>query len=273
MSTLTALTGSTFRLSSFQLKLIGILLMVFDHIHQFFPNDVPIWFTWIGRIVAPIFLFASAEGYYYTRSKWKYMLHLYIGYVLMGIISMIIQRQLPSEHVLMNNIFGTLFLAVLYMFVIDWFINSIKARKYVQMGAAIIAFILPIVLSQVAMQLLTSSAIGNPVLFNLFMYGNLLIPVPILVEGGYVFIILGVLFHLLRYKRSWQVLALVAVSVLIAWMSHFELLAEFQWMMIFAAIPIALYNGTKGRNMKYLFYVFYPAHIYFLYMLAYWLGK
>ncbi len=273
MSTLPALNGSYFRLNSFQLKLIGMLLMVFDHIHQFFPADVPVWFNWVGRIVAPIFLFASAEGYHYTRSKWKYMLHLYAGYVLMGIISTILQRQLPSDNVLINNIFGTLFLAVLYMLLIDWLIGAMKARKYVQIAGAIVALLLPIVVSQAALQLFTSSAFSHPWLLNTFMYVNLFMPIPALVEGGFVFIILGVLFHLLRHKRLWQILALVVISALVAWTGGFDLWVNYQWMMVFAAIPIALYTGAKGRNMKYLFYVFYPAHIYFLYVLAYWLGK
>ncbi|WP_242972371.1 TraX family protein [Lachnoclostridium edouardi] len=41
-----------------------------------------------------------------------------------------------------------------------------------------------------------------------------------------------------------------------------------QWIMGFAAIPMMLYNGTKGKNMKNFFYIFYPLHIALLYLLA-----
>ncbi|WP_376716330.1 TraX family protein [Vagococcus carniphilus] len=41
-----------------------------------------------------------------------------------------------------------------------------------------------------------------------------------------------------------------------------------QWMMVFSVIPILLYNGEKGRGMRSFFYIFYPAHIWLLYIIA-----
>ena len=41
-----------------------------------------------------------------------------------------------------------------------------------------------------------------------------------------------------------------------------------QWMMIFALIPILLYSGKNGRGMKYFFYLYYPLHVYAIYLIG-----
>lgn len=246
--------------------------MVFDHVHQFFYIDgIPMWFTWLGRIVAPIFLFLSAEGFHYTRNRFKYLLHLYIGFVGMNFVSQELQTAFPSDNVLINNIFGTLFLAVLYMLLIDQLIQSIRQHHWWKMLGTIGLMIVPVLLSFLAISLLSQEHVASWTVYLMY-----LLPIPILVEGSYLFILVGVMFYLLRKHRIGQIAFFILFSLIIGFMSGPSLLdldTNFQWLMIFAVIPIWLYNGEKGRSMKYFFYLFYPAHIYFLYLLAYWIQR
>ncbi|MBM7617344.1 hypothetical protein JOC36_000901 [Weissella uvarum] len=74
-------------LTSYQLKMIGIILMFGDHIQQMFEYvGAPLWLHILGRVVAPIFLFLSAEGFHYTHSKANYMRTLLIGFIICNIL-------------------------------------------------------------------------------------------------------------------------------------------------------------------------------------------
>ena len=48
-----------------QLKTVALVLMVLDHIHYFFEFTgwVPTWFSMLGRLSAPLFLFCTVEGF------------------------------------------------------------------------------------------------------------------------------------------------------------------------------------------------------------------
>ena len=61
-----------------------------------------------------------------------------------------------------------------------------------------------------------------------------------------------------RWKKSEQ---LLAGCVAFLW----ELPATL------AFIPIAFYNGKRGLKLKYIFYIFYPAHLLVVYLLTYFL--
>ena len=63
-------------LTSTGLKTIALVLMVLDHIHYFFgfTGWIPDWFSMLGRLSAPLFLFCVVEGFTHTRNRKKYFL-------------------------------------------------------------------------------------------------------------------------------------------------------------------------------------------------------
>ncbi len=83
--------------------------MTFDHIAAFMPQtmQIPIWFHWVGRISAPLFIFMVVEGFCYTSNRKKYISRLYIWSVIMAIGNQIINNVFshPEGVIIINNIF------------------------------------------------------------------------------------------------------------------------------------------------------------------------
>ncbi|AOA01538.1 MULTISPECIES: TraX family protein [Carnobacterium] len=255
-------------LTGFQLKVLGLVLMVFDHIAEFFLEmGVPFWFHWLGRLVAPIFLFTSSEGYIHTRNKKKYLFRLLVGFWIMSIGNYVVNRYVAEGIGIFNNIFGTIFLGVLYMYLIDLFKAAWQKKQVLSVLGAIILMVLPIAAGFLIMWLPEVNFLAFNILF-------LFVPTVLTTEGGFLLVVLAVLFYLFHGKKSLQVAALLIISALSYFSAGGNPFTEnYQWMMGLASIPIILYNGEKGRGMRNFFYYFYPAHIYVLFFIAHWLQK
>ncbi len=261
-------------LTGFQIKIIAMILMVFDHIHAYlnYSKNVPIQFKWVGRIVAPLFIFMTVEGYYHTRNKKKYMIRLYIAQLIMSIGNDLLDKFFPRPDsvIIMSSMFKTLFLIVVYLSIVDFLRGAFKDKSISRVLLGIGFLAIPILLGFV----ITISISNLPFSFiRLFM---LLIPIPLLVEGGIVFIAIGIVLYLFRDNKTKQVISFIIMCIVIMLLSgdlsmQSLLYTNFQWMMIFAAPLMYLYNGEKGRGMKYLFYIFYPAHIYLFHMISYYM--
>ncbi|MDR2477976.1 MAG: conjugal transfer protein TraX [Treponema sp.] len=259
--------GLTGGLSGTQIKIAGVIMMVFDHLYYMFnTNGIPSWFHWLGRPVAPMFLFICTEGFAHTRSRKRYLLQLLAAYELMNIISTVLGFALPNENImLIFSIFGSLFFAALYMLFIDMFRDGVKTKKPGTAALAVLLMVLPIVYSMATMVVLSAQQAEVPqwLTFVLFKF----IPNIMVVEGNLVWMLFGALFYILRQRRILQVIPLVLFGIICLFTGSIE------WLVIFAAVPVLLYNGSRGKGGKYFFYIFYPAHIYLFYIIAYLLQK
>lgn len=79
----------------------------------------------------------------------------------------------------------------------------------------------------------------------------------------------GVLYILLFYflydRKIYQMLSF-------ALMTQISYAGTTQMYCLFSIVPMLLYNGKRGKNIKYFFYIFYPLHLLVLYLVAkYWL--
>lgn len=207
--------------NSFSLKIIMVILMVLDHIAQFIPGS-PLWFHWIGRLVAPIFFFLLTEGYEHTRDRRVYMRRLFTWAGIMFIGNFIIWLIFRRESFIINNIFFSMALGIALLIALE---NENRNK--------LIIFII-LLLSTFA-------------------------------EGSIISIAMVLIFHYLKEDKLKMSLAYMAISA--------TFIPNYQWMMVFSLPFIWMYNGKRGKNIKYFFYFFYPIHIWILYIIGYYIEK
>lgn len=249
------------------LKLFAVALMLLDHIHQMFlPFGAPIWLAYLGRPVFPLLLFLAADSFHYTHDRKAYLRRLLFGSWTMTIGNFLLQNLLSNrEVVLMNNAFSTFFVAGLYMLFWDRFMDGVREKNRKKIVTSVLMCFIPILLSAplfAVAQLSFNPDVPGWVIRSLAMV-TLLVPNIMTAEGGFAMVALGAAFYVFRKWRWAQVFVLIALSGLV-----YKVGGGFQWMMVFAAIPMLLYNEEKGRGMKKFFYIFYPAHIWILYILS-----
>ena len=261
-------------LDGFQLKLIALVIMTIDHIYYFGCSltDMPEIMTLIGRIAAPIFVFFVTEGFVHTHSRGKYLLRLYIGGVLMQIGNLFVNICFPMQNgvIVLNGIFTTMAVIVIYLW---WIENMRKAWREHRRGCAVLYALAmaALLLSIVPVQMLLPV---SPLAVQL---ATIFVPSPVWCEGSVLIVLIGIGFYYCRNSK--RAIAIFYTVCLCAGLA-LQCLVAFDWEVVrsvffmWLALPLILsYNGQRGRGMKYLFYVYYPAHVYILAIAASLLGR
>ena len=281
--------GARRGLSGTALKLLALALMLLDHIHYFFAftGAVPLWFTQLGRLSAPLFLFCTVEGFAHTRNRRRYFGRIWAIAAGMGLVQFCMQYaglwRRPDGFVPENGIFLNFVVLLLLWQGVDW----LRQQRFAHGLAALLLPLVgwPAAFTALFITLGAAFPAASPWLQALFLLaGYTVLPCWMLfTDGGIYYILLGLVLYLLRGRRGAQAAAFVALELLfdLAWPVYGLVQAGlftpsvlftslFQWMAVFAVVPMLLYNGRRGRGCKALFYAFYPAHIYLLYALSWW---
>lgn len=240
-------------MSAFTLKIIALILMIIDHIGNFFPNVEGVLFMRIlGRVVAPIFFYMLVEGFIYTSDRRKYANRLltFAGVMFVGnfILAMIINVfKIPVMYKinpLLPNIFLSMFLGLIILGDIEkinFRTTALDERGEFKDKKTIYISMIRIIICSI-LSLFTEMSI----------YGLMMIFV----------------FYIFRRKPVLKTLFYVIGSILLCILKA-NLIQVF---MIFAIFPLLFYNGKKGYSSpksKYFFYIFYIAHIWLFVIISF----
>lgn len=216
-------------MSSFVLKIIAIVTMFIDHIGYAIFGKFS-FFNYIGRIAFPIFAFQISEGYMHTKSLKKYFSRLFIFALISQVPFMLFDSLISNDFSL--NIFFTLLLGLACIYIYD-------KCKY-----KFVAIILSI-------------AIGLIAQFTHCDY-------------GFYGVAIILLFYIFKNNISLTVISFILATAIkyIISILKYGLYNVYLCLFIFTIIPIIfiiLYNGKKGKDTKYLLYLFYPIHLLLIY--------
>ena len=184
----------------------------------------------IGRLAFPVFCFLLIEGLFHTRSRWKYLLRLTVFALISEIPFDLAFNSGWLDFAGGQNVFFTLALGLGACAAWDWLTKGNDPNCEPLRGVAAI--------------LAVAAACGGAVLLRTDYSG------------------LGVALIFVMYILRDKPFArdLLAGGVLCLMFT----LANSHWIEALAILSfplLHLYNGQRGRQNKYFFYIFYPAHL------------
>lgn len=235
------------KLNAQQLKVILIILMVLDHsrhIVGLVPDNWLLFFNLISRGVAPAFAYFCVEGIIHTQNLKRYNARLIVGACVMQLGNTLLNEhftrhlgeittEMRSNVLITDNIILTLALGVLGISLIITSKRIEDAKKYLLYVLAI------------------------------FCWGA-----GFILEWGVVFIPFMIVVYFGRTKKNMRYLG-YAIVELIAILFRSEIYYFFTFPFL------ALYNGERGKKTKlgkYFFYIFYPAHLWIIYLINYYVN-
>ncbi len=216
-------------MSSFVLKIIAIITMFIDHIGYAIFGHFSC-FNYIGRVAFPIFAFQISEGYIHTKKLKRYFFRLFIFALISQIPFMLFHSIISTDFYL--NIFFTLLLGLACIYIYN-------KSKY-----KFLAILFSIVVALIAE-------------FSHCDYGFY----------GVAIILLFYIFKNSLPKASIAFILATTIKYIIP-IIKYGLYYQYLYLLICTLIPIifiSLYNGKKGKDTKYLLYLFYPIHLLLIY--------
>lgn len=267
-------------LSTSALKWIALFFMTLDHIAAF-GFEIPIVgrcynpLRLVGRIAAPLFLFALVQGLRHTRSRPKLLLRLYLAGMGTGLFVTATDLFLGDivGIITPGNIMFTFFYVALYSWAIEGLAKAVWERNWRGALLAALCCAVPFLIRPLRLALWELPRMEDGLTVS-FLAHNLIdsfLPTLTSVDYGWEMILLGVLMYFAKTKGrqcalfGGVCLACIVLTAVFPWgVMGFSsvFLDPFQCRMVLALPFMLLYNGQRGRGPKWFFYIYYPIHRY-----------
>ena len=220
-------------LSNNQLKLIAMLTMTADHVGLMLLPHIPA-LRLVGRLAFPVYAYMIAEGCRHTGSMPRYL----------GGVAALAAVCQGVYFFAMGSVYQSIMVTFSLSILLIWLLQTALRKKTV--WAWLIA------------------AIGiGAAYFTSEVLPGWLPDTDFGVDYGFLGILLPVAVWVGRSRGEKLLCAAVVLSLMAVggWSG--------QWFALLALPLLALYNGQRGRlRLKWLFYVYYPAHLVILQCLA-----
>lgn len=215
---------TSFGVSATALKLLAAVTMTIDHIgYMFFPG-VAAWRI-VGRLAYPIFAFMIAEGCRHTHHKARYLGNIALLALVCQLVYFI------ADHSLFMCVLVSFSLSVSLIFLFE-----AAREKQVPVWLPVLFLLMIMAACDELPRVLASYGFAID-------YGFAGIVLPVLISAG---------------RGKWSRLALTALGLVLVAIP----MGGVQWWGLLSLLPLALYNGQRGRwKLKYFFYLYYPLHL------------
>ncbi|MCI9366536.1 MAG: conjugal transfer protein TraX [Clostridia bacterium] len=228
-------------MSAFVLKIIALITMCCDHISYLLYGGFS-HLNYIGRIAFPIFAFQISEGYIHTNNLKKYFLRLFVFALISQIPFMLFCSIFTKQFSL--NIFFTLLLGLISIIIYDKF-NKLKTENKLLHLFYNFAGILSAILMGILAEFINVDygAFGVSIIFVFFLFK--------------------------KHKFFMNIGFILCTTIY--YLKNMLISNKYTLIFVFTLIPlifINLYNNKRGKNLKYILYIFYPAHLLIFYALS-----
>lgn len=240
-------------MSSFVLKMIAAVTMFLDHAGLLlFPKCIPLRI--LGRLAFPIYAFFIAEGFRYTRNRKLYFLRIFLLGLACQIVYTVVDR--------------TLYLGTLIVFSLSILLMACteNIKTVLRGGISPLNRSLTKLLGRKDIFSHRSDKILSIGFLAVFTAALFVLSVTVKVDYGFFGILLPVFTSIFEDRPRRLVMFTATLLALAIDQTAGGFIVQF-WCLL--AVPlIAVYNGKPGKyRLKYFFYIFYPAHLVFLYAL------